>query len=255
MFRAENVSANYGQKQALKNINAEIKKGSFTGIIGKNGAGKSSLLKVLCGLLKTKSGSVYIDGKNINEIHKRDFAKIVSFMPQNVETDFPFTVRQMTMFGRYPHMNIFKTPQEKDFKAVNDALDFLDIKDIADRKINELSGGERQKVLIAQTIAQETDILIFDEPTAYLDMGAQHLILNFLKKINEKNFKTLIVTFHDLNAAGEFCSDIILMDDGCIIKTGDPFMVLKREIIEKTYGVKVCISKNPSSNKPYIIPI
>jgi iron complex transport system ATP-binding protein len=176
-------------------------------------------------------------------------------MPQTVDTSFPFTVKEFIMLGRYPYMNILKIPAKQDFESVKAAIDFMQMGDFADRKINELSGGERQKVLIAQNIAQDADILIFDEPTAHLDIGAQYAILDFLKDLNEKSGKSIIMTLHDLNAAGEFCENIILMDEGRIKNFGSPQKVLNFQDIEEAYKTTVIVKTNPISGKPFVIPV
>jgi iron complex transport system ATP-binding protein len=255
MIRIENISAGYLRKKILKNISCDINQKDFYGIIGKNGAGKSTLLKVLCNLIKPYLGNVFIDAKNIHSFAKKDFAKILSFLPQYVDTSMPFTVSEFIMFGRYPYMNIFKVPSKNDYVIVEKVIKFLNIKDFSDRKINELSGGEKQKVLIAQVLAQETDIIIFDEPTTHLDIGSQNKILEILRELNEKYNKTIILTLHDLNAAGEFCNKLTLMENGEIFNYGTPEEVLNYKDIERVYNTTVVVKTNPISNKPYIIPV
>ena len=255
LIEAKNISAGYYKTEILKNIGFDISKGAFTGIIGRNGAGKSTLLKVLCGLLKPFSGKVFINGHDVYTSSKKILSKTVSFMPQNIETNFPFTVEEFVMLGRYPYMNIFKIPSEKDYAAVDEVLKFTGADVFAKRYINELSGGEKQRVLIAQTIAQETDIIIFDEPTSHLDIGSQADILNLLRVLNEKHGKTIVVTLHDLNAAGEFCNSLILLEDGKIKNTGTPEKVLNYKDIEQVYKTTVIVKTNPMSGKPYVIPI
>jgi iron complex transport system ATP-binding protein len=255
MIEIKNLYAGYFKREVLKNINAVIKRDSFTGIIGGNGAGKSTLLKVLCKTLKCFSGNIYINTVNINNLSRKDMAKLLCFMPQDNETFFSFTVREFISMGRYPYGNLLKAISERDYKIVDEVMEFLNISFLSNENINELSGGERQKVLIAQTIVQETDILIFDEPIAHLDIGAQYSILNILRTLNEQKNKTIIITMHDLNAAGEFCSDIILMDNGKIKNCGSPEEVLNYQDIEDVYKTKVIVKTNPISQKPYVIPI
>ena len=255
MIEMKNISAGYGAKKVLHNIELAVSKGSFTGIIGRNGAGKSTLLKVLCGLLKPSQGNININGKEIASFSRNEFSKTVAFMPQNINISFPFTVEEFVLFGRYPYMNIFKIAADKDIQIVNETLAIAGISDFAKRNINELSGGERQRVLIAQTIAQGTDIIVFDEPTSHLDIGSQSDILELLRSLNEKHSKTIIATLHDLNAAGEFCSEIALMQDGLIIRKDIPEKVLNYEDIEKVYKTTVIVKTNPVSGKPYVIPV
>jgi iron complex transport system ATP-binding protein len=255
MIEIKELRAGYAKTDILKHINCLVEKGSITGIIGRNGAGKSTLLKVLCGLIKPFSGNVAINGFDVYRASKKELSKTISFMPQAVETNFPFTVREFVMFGRYPHMNIFKIPSQKDYEAVERALKFSGAGIFADRYINELSGGEKQRVLIAQTIAQETDILVFDEPTSHLDIGSQTDILLLLRGLNKKQSKTIVITLHDLNAAGEFCDNLILMEDGRIRNSGSPEKVLNYQDIEQVYKTAVVVKNNPMSGKPYVIPI
>jgi iron complex transport system ATP-binding protein len=256
MINIENISAGYLNKKVLKNISCNIFRKDFFGIIGKNGVGKSTLLKVLCDLLRPYSGHIYIHGKNITSFSKKEFAKMVSFLPQYMDNSSSFTVFEFIMLGRYPHMiNIFKIPSSRDYAATKNVMNFLNISDFSERKINELSGGEKQRVLIAQVLVQETDIIIFDEPTLHLDIGSQNNILEILRDLNGKYNKTIILTLHDLNAAGEFCNKLILMENGSICKYGAPEEVLNYKDIERIYNTTVVVKTNPISNKPYIIPI
>jgi iron complex transport system ATP-binding protein len=255
MIDIKMLNADYGVKTILKDINLFINKSSFTAIIGRNGSGKSTLLKVLCGLLKPSKGNIVIDGKNANDISRNNFAKLLAFMPQTVDMSFPFTAEEFLIFGRYPYMGALKIPSRKDYEIVEKVLKFMKLEYLIYKKINELSGGEKQKILIAQTIVQETDILVFDEPTAHLDIGSQYSILGLLKNINEKFGKTIVVTLHDLNAAGEFCKDIILLDDGTVKNSGTAENVLNYKDIEQVYGTTVVVKTNPISGKPYIIPV
>jgi iron complex transport system ATP-binding protein len=256
MIYIKSISAGYLNKKILKNISCSIARKDFFGIIGKNGAGKSTFLKVLCNLLIPYSGFIYMYGKNITSFTKKEFAKIVSFLPQYVDISSSFNTFEFIMLGRYPYMtNTFKIPSNKDYIATKNVMNFLNISDFTRRKINELSGGEKQKVLIAQVLVQETDIIVFDEPTLHLDIGTQNNILEIFRYLNEKYNKTIILTLHDLNAAGEFCNKLILMENGSICKYGTPEEVLNHKDIERIYNTSVIVKTNPISNKPYIIPI
>ncbi|OEG70393.1 hypothetical protein ATZ36_04560 [Candidatus Endomicrobiellum trichonymphae] len=255
MIRIENISAGYLNKEVLKNISCSIDKKDFFGIIGKNGAGKSTLLKVLCNLIKPYSGNVFIDDRNINSFSRKEFAKTISFLPQYIDTSLSFTVSEFIMFGRYPYMNMFKIPSDDDYAAIKKVMNFLHIKNFAEKNINELSGGEKQIVLIAQVLVQETDIVVFDEPTSHLDIGNQNDILEILKKLNEKCGKTVILTLHDLNAAGEFCSKLVLIENGSVCRQGTAEEVLNYRDIERVYNTTVVVKTNPISNRPYVIPV
>ena len=255
MIKIENISLAYDNKIILENINLIFKKKSFIGIIGKNGAGKSTLLKSITGLLKPIKGNIFIDTDDVYKMKKNILAKKISFMPQIMQFDFSFKVKDFVMFGRYPYMNIFKLATKQDFKMVKDILNFTETTEFAERNINELSGGEKQKVLLAQTLVQQTDIIALDEPTSHLDIGSQAAIFELLKMLNEKYNKTIITTVHDLNLAGEFCSDIVLLDNKKVFNFGKPKEVLNYKDIEKIYGTTVVVKDNPISNKPVVIPI
>jgi len=251
----DSVSVDYSDNEILKNISCKINEKDFFGIIGKSGVGKSTLLKVLCKLIKPCSGNVFIDCKNIDCFSRREFAKVISFLPQYVDTSLSFSVVEFIMFGRYPYMNMLKIPSDEDYVVVKRIMNFLQITNLAQRKINELSGGEKQKVLIAQVLAQETNIIVFDELTSHLDIGSQNDILDILRDLNENYNKIIILTLHDLNVASEFCNKLVLLENGSICKQGTPEEVLNYIDIERVYNTKIIIGTNPVSNRPYIIPV
>ncbi|MDR3113796.1 MAG: ABC transporter ATP-binding protein [Endomicrobium sp.] len=254
MIEIKNLYAGYDKNDVLKDVSADIFQGSFTGIIGRNGAGKSTLLKNICALLPFSKGEIKISGQALSAFSRERLAQTLAFMPQSVSYDFAFTVRDFVMLGRYPYMNFFKIPSRKDFEAVEQTLKFTGAARFSNKNINELSGGEKQRVLIAQTIAQDTGILIFDEPTAHLDIGSQNDILELLRTLNKRNKKTIIATLHDLNAAGEFCDNLILLDGGRVKNSGSPQKVLNFKDIEEVYKTTVIVKENPVSKKPYVIP-
>ena len=255
MIEIKNVSLSYDKITALEDISLNLKDKSFIGIIGKNGTGKSTLLKAITGLLKPVKGNLFIDNKDIYKMKKKVLAKKISFMPQTMQFDFPFNVKDFIMFGRYPYINMFKLASKDDFKIVEDVMNFTQTTEFAERNINELSGGEKQKVLLAQTLVQQTDIIALDEPTSHLDIGSQAIIFKLLKMLNKKYNKTIITTIHDLNLAGEFCSDIVFLDNKKILSFGSAQKVLNCKDIEKVYGLNVVVKNNPVSNKPIVVPI
>ncbi len=255
MIKINNITLSYDEKVVLKDISINLKEKSFIGIIGKNGTGKSTLLKAVTGLLKPVKGNIFIDNEDVYKMRKNILAKKISFMPQTMQFDFSFNVKDFIMFGRYPYINMFKLASKDDFQTVEDVMKFTETAEFAERNINELSGGERQKVLLAQTLVQQTDIIVLDEPTSHLDIGSQATIFKLLKMLNEKYNKTIITTVHDLNLAGEFCSDIVLLDNKKVLNFGSAEKVLNYKDIEKVYNVNVVVKTNPISNKPIVIPV
>lgn len=255
MIEIKNISLSYDKRVVLEDISLNLKEKSFIGIIGKNGTGKSTLLKAITGLLKPVKGKIFIDNEDVYKMKKNVLAKKISFMPQTMQFDFSFNVKDFVMFGRYPYINMFKLASKDDFKVVEDIMDFTQTTEFATRNINELSGGEKQKVLLAQTLVQQTNIVALDEPTSHLDIGSQATIFKLLKMLNEKYNKTIITTVHDLNLAGEFCSDIVLLDDKKVLNFGSADKVLNYKDIEKVYNVNVVVHTNPVSKKPVVIPV
>ncbi|MDR0977447.1 MAG: ABC transporter ATP-binding protein [Endomicrobium sp.] len=255
MIQIKNICADYYGHEILKNISFDIKCKDFFGIIGKNGAGKSTLLKIFSNLLKHYRGNVFINSRNLKSFKPKEIARVLAFLPQCFNMNMPFSVYEFIMFARFPYMNIFKFPSLNDYRVINKVMEFLNITDLSKRKITALSGGEKQKVLIAQVLAQETDILILDEPTSHLDIGSQNNILKLLKNLNEKYGKTIIVTMHDLNAAGEFCNRLLLLEGGSVCRCGTPEEVLNYKDIERVYNTTVIVKTNPISKRPYVIPL
>lgn len=255
MIKINDISLSYDKINVLENVSLTLKENSFIGIIGKNGTGKSTLLKSIVGLLKPIKGNIFINDIDIYKTKKSVLAKKISFMPQTIQFDFSFTVKDFVMFGRYPYISMFNLPTKQDFKVVDEIMEFTQIKEFANRNINELSGGEKQKVLLAQTLVQQTDIICLDEPTSHLDIGSQATIFKLLKMLNEKYNKTIITTVHDLNLAGEFCSDVVLLDNKKIFNFGSANEVLNYKDIEKVYNTTVVVLTNPISKKPVVIPV
>ncbi|MGE4385663.1 MAG: ABC transporter ATP-binding protein [Endomicrobiaceae bacterium] len=255
MIKICNLSCGYAGHEVIKNVSLNINEGDFVGIIGKNGVGKTTFLKSLAGLIKPFSGNVFIDDTDIYKIKKSVLAKKIAFMPQTMQFDFPFSVKDFIMFGRYPYMNMFKYASAEDFSIVREVMNFTGVAEFAERNISELSGGEKQKVLMAQTLSQRTDIIALDEPTSHLDIGSQSSIFKILRMLNEKYNKTVITTIHDLNLAGEFCSRLVLIDKGNIFNSGTCDEVLNYRDIENVYDAKVVVKTNPVSQKPVVIPI
>ena len=255
MIKIDNINLSYGKKIVLKELSLDLKEKSFIGVIGKNGTGKSTLLKSIVGLLKPIKGKIFIDNEDVYKISKNILARKISFMPQTMQFDFPFNVKEFIMFGRFPYINMFKLASKEDIKIVEDIMKFTQTTEFANRNINELSGGEKQKVLLAQTLVQQTDIICLDEPTSHLDICSQSTIFKLLKMLNEKYNKTIITTIHDLNLAGEFCSDIVLLDNKKIFSYGLAKEVLNYKDIEKVYNITCVVYTNPVSKKPVVIPV
>lgn len=241
MIKLSNISAGYNKVEVIKHINIGFEEGTITSVIGKNGCGKTTLLRVASNLLKPLSGSVTIVGKEISSIPSKELARKVAFLPQ-IRTVPNITVNNIVMHGRYPYLDFSRTPQKKDKEIVERAIEIMGLEDIKSKNIHELSGGQRQKVYLAMVLAQDTDIIFLDEPTTYLDINHQLEILEVIKKLKMLG-KTIVMVLHDLNSALS-CSDrVCLMDDGEIVIYDTPQDVFESGEIDRIF--KVCSSQVP----------
>lgn len=248
MIEINNLSYGYGNKTILDKINANINENEVTVILGPNGCGKTTFLKVVAGILHMKTGVVRIKGKSICDYKGKDMAKIVAFMPQMRHVPV-MTVEDFIMCARYPYLGISKKPIEKDLIAVNDAMKIVGITNLKDKLIKKLSGGERQKVYFAFMLAQETEILLLDEPTTYLDTNNQYEMLDLIESMKNTG-KTIVMVLHDVVQGLKYADNIIVMNDGKLEFSGTPKAALG--VLEKLYNVKIK-KINIDNKEEYII--
>ena len=252
MFYFSNVSAGYNKLEILKNVSFEIKKGDFTGIIGPNGSGKTTLLRTATKLIKPSKGEVFIEGKNLENVSLKELATVMACVPQDTAFMFPFRVIDVVLMGRIPYIKRFGSESPRDLKIALEALEFVGALSLKDRIIDELSGGERQKVIIAKALSQEPKILFLDEPTTHLDISHQVQIFELLKRLNREAGLTIVAILHDLNLASDYCGKLILMDNGAIKRRGAPGEVLDYKIIEEVYKTVVIVKENPLTSRPHV---
>lgn len=220
-------------KDILKGISINIKKGQFVGIIGPNGSGKSTFLKNIYKILKPDEGSIYINGKDIVKISNREFANEVAVVAQESGTSFDFTVKDVILMGRYSKKRLFERSNKKDLELVKKALKCVGMDGFEERSFTRLSGGEKQRILIARAIVQETEVLILDEPTNHLDIGSQIKTLKLLKESK----KTILTALHDLNIASKYCDIIFVIDNGEILRFGSPKEIIDEKLIKRLYDI------------------
>ena len=249
---AKDITVGYGDHTVLKSISLDIEQGGFIGILGPNGCGKTTFLRSLSKVLKPESGVVYIDGKTVSSYDAKSFAKTVGCVSQETETGFEFTVKDIVLMGRHPHIGRLTPLKAEDYAIAEEAMRFTNVLEFKDRLVTELSGGERQRVLIAKTLAQQPRILLLDEPTNHLDVCHQIEILQLIRSLTPKI--TVIGVLHDLNLASYFCDRIVLMEKGQIVSVGTPAEVLTPEQIYQVFSVRMIISQHPVTGKPYLIP-
>ncbi len=235
-----NVSCGYGKNnKIIHNVNVCFKKNKVNVILGPNGCGKTTLLKAIAGLIKINEGDIFVNDKRSSEYNSNTLAKLISFMPQMRHVP-AMLVRDYIMCARYPYLGISKQPQDSDFLAVDEAMEIVGVTAFKDRPLKKLSGGERQKVYFAFMLAQQTDILLLDEPTTYLDAAKQFELLDLIKDMKEnQKKKTVVMVMHDICHGLKAADNIIVMNEGQIIFSGTPTQVLDEGILEKIYNIKI----------------
>ncbi len=226
----------YGPTPCLQDITISIEPGSFFGLIGPNGSGKSTLLDLISGYLKPDSGLVQLNGKNLQEFKRSKLAAVLTLVPQSFTFNFDFDVYETVMMGRYPHIARFSAPQQSDCRKVDEALKILDICHLAQRSIRQLSGGEKQRVMIARALAQDTDYILLDEVTANLDISHAITIMKTMKDLVKKG-KTVIAAIHDLNMALAFCDQVIVLNEGRLVQSGPGADIINETMVADIYQV------------------
>lgn len=254
LLRAVALGYAYNATPVLKNIHLEMHPGEMVGIIGPNGAGKSTLIKLLAGILPLQKGQVYINDDKLSAINRKRLARLLSYVPQSVDLYFDFTAEQVISMGRYPFLKGLGFLDEGARPAIEHALDITDLKTMRYRSFLTLSGGEKQRTIIASALAQQTNILLLDEPTSSLDLKHQQQIYRILQRLSREENKLVVLVTHDINLSAQFCDRLILLDKGKIIADGRPEKVLKFQLIQQVYGVKVYIDVNPFTDTLYILP-
>lgn len=230
----KNLDYRIEQTEILKNINIQFQEGKFTGIVGPNGSGKSTLLKNIYGTLSPERGQILLDGEDLHKMDPKTAAKKIAVLPQENKTDFSYTVEECVLMGRFSYRGMFGfKSNEEDEELVDKYLSLLGLDKLRQRLFASLSGGEKQRVLLARALTQETNTLILDEVTNHLDIGYQYKIMEFLKVIP----KTIIAAIHDLNLALKFCDYVFLIQDGIIINEGLPIEVLNPDTLVEVFGV------------------
>src|SRR3989338_1545202 len=249
----DKVFGGYGKEIVLEDISFNLNPGEFLGIIGPNGSGKSTLLRLMSRAILPARGKIRFKNRDMTDIKLRDLSREVAFVAQDTVINFSFTVWEIVLMGRIPHLGRLQFQTKKDFKFAEKSLSFTDSLHLKNKKIDHLSSGERQRIILAKALTQEPVLLFLDEPTSHLDIGHQVQILNLLKRLNRQTNLTIVMVLHDLNLASSYCGRLILLKEGKIFKDGTPDEVLTYQNIEAVYKTVVVVNKNPHSGKPYIV--
>ncbi len=251
-IQIKNLHFSYRDIPVLKDISFSIKKGSFYIIIGPNGSGKTTLLKLISGIEKHEQGSIQVLDKPVLNYSRKSLARNVAFVQQKQPSDFSFTVFELVLMGRSPHLGILGVEQEKDIDIAKQAISFTGVDHLVHRKLDQLSGGEQQRVFLARAICQDPQIILLDEPTASLDLAHQIRIMDLMRKLMEEKGITVIMVSHDVNLAAMYGDDLLLLSKGRIIKKGLPKKVLTYQTLEKAYDCKLLVDKSPVGQFPRI---
>lgn len=247
-LEVSSLDRSYDGVRILHQINLSLNKGDFVGLIGPNGSGKTTLLKSIGRVLKPEGGTILLSGQDIYRVTQKRVARKMATVPQETLVTFDFTVRDVVLMGRTPHLKRLMGESPHDFEVVEQAMRYAQISHLSERSITELSGGEKQKVIIAQALAQEPQLLLLDEPTTHLDIHHQLEILDLIKGLSRQGLAVISV-FHDLNLAAQYCDFLVLLSDGRIRVTGTPEEVLTTEKIRESYGVEVVVGRNEVTGK------
>lgn len=246
----KNLTVSYENNTIIEDMNLSIPKGKISIIIGANGCGKSTLLKTISRINKPKSGDIFINSKNIKNVREKNIAKEVAFLPQGPACPNGLTIKELVAFGRFPHQKMIGGLNSHDKKIIDWAIEETGLSEFADREIENLSGGQRQRAWIAMTLAQETEIIMLDEPTTYLDMSYQLEVLEVLQKLNREKNITVVIVLHELNNACRFADNIIGLKKGKIICEGKPIDVINKECLKAIYGIDANIQESESGQYP-----
>jgi len=244
-IQVKNLRFSIDNKEILKDISFDVPKGSFVGIIGPNGSGKSTLLKNIYRLYKPSSGKIILDNKDLFTMKDKECAKEIAVLAQESNSQFDFTVEQIVKMGRYPYKSVFEDYSKDDLKMVSEMLKKVGLDDYSNRSFSNLSGGEKQRALIARALVQNTDFLILDEPTNHLDIGYQIQLMDLVKSMKI----TTLSAIHDMNIASMYCDYLIVMKDGKIKKFGNVEEVITAQTLKEIFGVNAYVGENPINKK------
>ncbi|GGN66342.1 ABC transporter [Actinoplanes lobatus] len=244
----------YDKRVIAEDLSVEIPDGSFTVIIGPNACGKSTLLRALSRLLKPTTGTVLLDGKDVHSQPTRTVAKTLGLLPQSSTAPDGITVAELVARGRYPHQSILRRWSAEDERVVEESMESTGVADLADRNVDELSGGQRQRVWLAMALAQQTPLLLLDEPTTYLDIAHQIEVLDLCAELHERQGRTLVAVLHDLNHAARYATHLIAMRSGKVARSGQPGEVLTAELVEEVFGLPCRVIDDPETGTPLVVP-
>ncbi|WP_018693634.1 Fe(3+) dicitrate ABC transporter ATP-binding protein FecE [Algicola sagamiensis] len=254
MLSAKNLTVGYGDRTILNDLSIDIPSNKVTAFIGPNGCGKSTLLKTLSRVIQPKHGSIELDGKSFQHYSEKQLAKKISLLPQVLHAPEGMTVRKLVTLGRTPYLSFLGRLSEVDHEHVTNAIKNAGVEAIADHFVDALSGGQRQRVWIAMILAQDTPIVMLDEPTTYLDLSHQVALMQLIRAMNNQG-KTVVTVLHDLNQACRYCDHLIVMKDGKVITQGMPEAVMNRSLLKSVFDLDAEIFQDPIAQSPMCVSL
>jgi iron complex transport system ATP-binding protein len=249
------VSFRYAEELVLDGLDLDVRRGEFLGLLGPNGSGKTTILKLVAGILAPRAGTIELEGRPIESYRGRSRARRIAYVSQQLPFEFPFTVLEIVLMGRFPHRPAVTLDSPEDVEIAREALHFTDTLRFEGRYVFELSAGERQRVYLARALAQRPSLLLLDEPTAFLDLPHQVSLFDLLDRLHRDQGVTIVSVSHDLNLAGQYCERLVLLRDGRVMYSGTPEEVLAREPIEDVFGGSVFVGRSPASGTPFVLPL
>jgi len=252
MLQIEDLSFRYDSGWILRSLDFVVQKGDFFGIVGPNGIGKTTLLKLLYRLVSPQKGRILVDGTDLATMARREISKKIAVVSQETQINFPFVALEVVLMGRSPHLKGLQFERKRDFEITEKAMELTNTLQVAQRPLNELSGGERQRVFIARALAQETDTILFDEPTANLDIRHQVHFYELMTTLNRERDITIVTVSHDINLASEFCKRILLLHQERVFALGEPCEVITKANMETVYQTPVLVDRNPETGAPRV---
>jgi len=262
MLEIRDLALSYGERVALRDVSLSLARGELLGVVGPNASGKSSLIRAITNVVTPQHGEVRLDGSPVRRLSQRELAVRVAVVPQNPSLPEAFTVLEVVLMGRTPHLGLLQSEGRADWAAVRRALEQTDACDLAERRIGELSGGERQRVVVARALAQETPLLLLDEPTAHLDVGHQATVLELVRRLcrppgadgADGRPKAVLAVVHDLTLAAQYCDRLAMLSEGRLVALGSPHEVLSPQMLASVYRTQVSVFSHPVTGRPVVTP-
>ena len=252
LIELRNVSLQYGLRDVVRDVSARIEEGEFFVVIGPNGAGKTTLLKSMAGLHRLAAGDILLRQRPVAEYPRKELARSLAMVPQQINAEFPFTVAETVIMGRYPHLGLLAVEGMRDLELAEQAMEFTEVLHLADRRLDQISGGERQRVIIARAICQQSKVLLLDEPTASLDPAHQLRIMDLMEQLRQREQVTIVMVSHDLNLASAYAGRLLLLNGGRVAALGTPDEVLRSEILEQSYDCRLHVDEHPVLGTPRV---